>query len=43
MLNRLKLVIGNSMVEYARNLAAAEFGDETTCLDDVEETFAAAA
>ncbi len=34
----------NSLVEYARNLAAAELGDETTCLDvGVEETFAIAA
>jgi hypothetical protein len=43
MLNRLINVTANSMVEYARNLAAAEFGDETTCLDEVEEALAIAA
>ncbi len=39
MLNRLINVIANSITEYAKNLAATEFGTA----DEVEETFAAAA
>jgi hypothetical protein len=39
MLNRLINVIANSITEYAKNLAAAEFGTA----DEVEETFAIAA
>ncbi len=38
-LSSLIHIIGNSLVEYAKNLAAAEFGTA----DEVEETFAIAA
>jgi hypothetical protein len=43
MLNRLKNVNANSMVEYAKNLAATEgFSHLDDELDNVEETFAIA-